>query len=284
LAASNNTFFKNFTNDQTFCWPSTPGLTPGSLKPHAIAFKGQNEQTMPPGKYSVLSNYADIAGSDNDRCSTWADENLSVTVEWKRDSITLEDVSWNSRGLKLSNSNEYIPTSVIGDVEETKVAVTRVLQNTWWESTDILKPFYVLDVTFPAIIHADAIHWFYFSKTLDGSCDCSRAACTDRTRVDPAYVEWPNVGPSNCQFSHKTYTINFPEEGKYELCVTKEENTRGWAVKTSLDQVQTAVTLSINPTPPGPTSSPVPASLGSPSSTVATLFAMAAAVIGALIL
>jgi len=106
------------------------------------------------------------------------------------------------------------------------------------------------------------------------------------TIIQTAAPTWPSIGSPNCQFGKRTYVTDFPEEGLYYLCVNQTATKKGYPVQISIDQKPKYVTVHINPSPaPSPGSTPTgDTDDDGPASTLAPLFAILVAVLGALVL
>lgn len=286
---SKNHFFRNKTPATTFCFDGA--IRPGPQNEHSINFEDSAGVGMPPGTYKVLTNLMDVDDGDASTkelraCKRWATESISLTVEWKRDSSMTTDQVWTGDGVAIDRGGSlvYKSDNIVGTgVGDDQLWATemKIIDDPVTTPTEQM---YKFKLRYPSTLFDDQSYYFYWAMSIDDTCDCSKTPCTDMTTIETKYLTWPNVGKPNCQEHGAGYDTWFPKEGKYQLCVTKNNKLRGWAVKTTQATAKTAITLSINPPPAGATPGPAPSSLPSSSSTVATLFALAAAVLGALIL
>jgi hypothetical protein len=102
--------------------------------------------------------------------------------------------------------------------------------------------------------------------------------------ITNAKATWPSVGKPGCQFSDRTYATDFPETGKYYLCVNKTITNKGNNVTVAVGGTPTNVSLHINPSP-SPTTGPTAATAAvSPAMRITTIISAIIAVIGVLML
>jgi len=244
-----------------------------------------------PGIYDVYSKYTDKPDSSTgvSYCKKWAKQNIQVTYKWTVDSGVGAKISWGGEGISLDQGPTYTYT---GSAEKKNLSKTSFLK---WKGA--LVDELSLNITYSKQIIAAANHIVYWSKASGvDACDCSKDRCTrlsddlyppNQRTIDiqsdaPLY---PSVGAPGCQFGKRTFQSEFPADGTYTLCAMKTVDYRGYEVQVAgADGKSLTVTLKINvvagTAAPVTTVKPVPAS----SSTLSSLFAIIAAILGAFLL